>query len=89
MLSFLASLESTEHSIKIKKFDSDNAGNIQLRASWGILQNATRKMSTLNESKIVVTGSAGDFDAIIISMSKALLKLSQEIADKIKNIEAY
>jgi len=75
--------------IKIKKFDSDNAGNIQLHASWGILQNATRKMSTVNESKIVVPGSAGEFDAIIINMSKALLKLSQEISQELKSIEAY
>lgn len=75
--------------IKIKKFDGDSAGNIQLHASWGVLQNSTRKMRTVNESRILVPGSAGGFDAIIINMSKALLKLSQEIADEIKNIAEY
>ena len=75
--------------LKIKKFDSDNDGNIQLNASWGILQYSTRKISSVTESKISVPGSAGDYDAITINMSKALVKLSEEIAAELKNIEKY
>jgi len=73
--------------IKITKFDSDKDGNIQLYASWGILQYTTRTISSVTESKISVPGSAGDYDAITISMSKALVKLSEEIAAKLKNVE--
>jgi uncharacterized lipoprotein YmbA len=75
--------------IKIKKFDSDKDGNIQLHASWGILQNSTRKISSVTESKISVPGSAGDYDAIAINMSRALVKLGEEIAAELKNIEKY
>ena len=75
--------------IKIKKFDSDNDGNIQLHASWGILQYSTRKISSVTESKISVPGSAGDYDAIAINMSRALVKLGEEIAAELKNIEKY
>lgn len=73
--------------IKITKFDNDKDGNIQLYASWGILQYSTRAISSVTESKISVPGSAGDYDAITISMSKALVKLSEEIAAKLKNVE--
>jgi uncharacterized lipoprotein YmbA len=75
--------------IKIKQFDSDNDGNIQLHASWGILQYSTRKISSVTESKISVPGSTGDYDAITINMSRALVNLSKEIAAELKNIEKY
>ena len=75
--------------IKIKKFDSDKDGNIQLHASWGILQNSTRKISSVTESKISVPGSVGDYDAIAINMSRALVKLGKEIAAELTNIEKY
>lgn len=69
---------------KDKKIDSDKDGNKQLHASSGILQNTTRKISFVTESKMSAPGSAGDYDAITINMSRALVKLSKEIAAELK-----
>jgi uncharacterized lipoprotein YmbA len=70
--------------IKIKRFDADAKGNIELAASWGIIEQKARKMKTIRESVIRQQGSGADFDAIAQAMSKALLALSSEIAKELE-----
>jgi uncharacterized lipoprotein YmbA len=70
--------------LKIKKFESDQNGNITLDVGWGILQHSNRKMRAVYESNIVIPGNSGDFDEITKNMSLALVKLSEEMAAEIQ-----
>ncbi len=69
--------------IKIKRFDSDSAGNVRLDASWGIIDQKLRSMIAVHESSFTLAGTSADYDSITTQMSEALLELSKEIATEI------
>ena len=69
--------------IKIKRFDSDDTGNIRLDVSWGIIDQKQRSMIAVHESSIRRSGTSADYDSIVIQMSQALLELSKEIATQL------
>lgn len=73
--------------LKVIKFESDNNGNIKLNASWGIVHRSNSKLNTVYDSKITLSGTSTDFDAITSNMSLALVKLSEEIVTEIKKIK--
>lgn len=72
--------------IKIKKFESDAEGNVNLKTDWGILLRSKRKMLSVYESDIKISGSSADFDDITENMSKAMVKLSEEVAAELQKI---
>lgn len=72
--------------VKIKKFESDSSGKVQLNASWGILLHPSRKLGTVFESNIITQARSSEFDEVTIQMSNALAKLSEEIAAEIRKI---
>ncbi len=66
--------------VKILRFDSDSAGNVQLIANWGIQVHATRSMPLIRDAAIRQASIGEDYEAITKNMSLALAKLSEEIA---------
>jgi uncharacterized lipoprotein YmbA len=73
--------------IKIKRFDSDSAGNVRLDASWGIIDQKQRSMIAVHESSFRLAGSSTDYDSITTQMSRALLELSKEIATELTKVK--
>jgi uncharacterized lipoprotein YmbA len=66
--------------VKILRFDSDSAGNVQLNANWGIQVDATRSMPLIRDAEIKQTSIGEGYEAITKNMSLALAGLSEEIA---------
>ena len=70
--------------MKIKRFDSDQAGNVMLDVSWGIIDQKKRVMTVINESRVNRSGDSAAFASVTKTMSEALLELSREIAKELK-----
>ena len=70
--------------IKIGRFESDASGNVTLQATWGLFNQQTREMVTLQSSNILQSGDKSNFDAIVYNMSLALLTLSEEIVSQVE-----
>lgn len=69
--------------VKIQRFDSDSAGNVQLNANWGIELNSTRSMPLIRDAAISKASIGEDYEAITKNMSIALASLSEEIAQEL------
>ena len=70
--------------VKIRRFDSDEAGNVTLNASWGIQHHTSRSMPVIREASIVQNSAGSDYESITRTMSAALTELSKEIAEALK-----
>ena len=66
--------------LKITRFDSDPAGEVQLNASWGIQGDRTHKIAVIRETSITQPSAGTGYEAITRNMSLALASLSEEIA---------
>lgn len=70
--------------VKLRRFDSDEAGNVTLNASWGIQRHSTRSMPVISEANIVQQSTGSDYESITQTMSAALAVLSKQIADALQ-----
>jgi uncharacterized lipoprotein YmbA len=67
--------------VDISRFDANETGEIKLDARWRIYRGNGSTLVTSGRSLLTEQGAAGpDYDAIVAAMSRALGKLSAEIA---------
>jgi len=70
--------------VKFLQFDADEAGNVQLQASWGIQLRSTQDMPVIRDARIALPSIGADYAAITQNMSNALTGLSTQIATALR-----
>jgi len=68
------------------RFDGPPGGDISLIARWAILEGKERKLISVRRSTIVEPSGAQGYEALAAADSRALEKLSREIADFIRTL---
>jgi len=66
------------------RFDGSLGGNVSLIARWAILEGKERKVVFARKSTIIEPSGAQGYEAMVAANSRALEKLSREIAEAIK-----
>ena len=74
-----ASAETTI-AIEVSRFDADQAGRVELDASWEMLDNNGKIVGVPREAKIVEPGTGSDAATVAATMSRALAGLAEHIA---------
>lgn len=69
--------------IEVQRFEGDEKGNVELVARWAILSGADGKVLHSTESHITETGGSDTGD-VVAALSRAAAKLSEQIADAIR-----
>jgi uncharacterized lipoprotein YmbA len=65
------------------RFDGSLGGDVSLIVRWAILEGKERKVTSLRKSTITEPSGGKDYEAMVAANSRALEKLSREIADAI------
>jgi uncharacterized lipoprotein YmbA len=68
------------------RFDGSVGGDVSLIARWAILQGKERKLVSVRKSTIIEPSGAKGYEAMVEADSRALEKLSREIAETIKTL---
>lgn len=68
------------------RFDGSLGGDVSLIVRWAILEGKERKVVSLRKSTIIEPSGAKSYEAMVAADSRALEKLSREIADAIKTL---
>jgi uncharacterized lipoprotein YmbA len=68
------------------RFDGPLGGDVSLIARWAVLQGKEKKLMSVRKSTIVEPSGRKDYEAIVAADSRALEKLSREIAEVIKTL---
>jgi len=68
------------------RFDGSLGGDVSLIARWSILEGKERKVVFARKSTIKEPSGAKDYEAMVTANSRALEKLSREIADAIRTL---
>lgn len=66
--------------IKMLQFDSDLAGNVQLKANWAIRNNHSQDIALIRYAVIDQPSLGDDYDSITQNLSSALALFSKEIS---------
>ena len=69
------------------RFDGPLGGNVSLIARWAILEGKERKLVIVRRSTIVDPSGAQGYEAMVAAQSRALEKLSREIAEALKTLQ--
>ena len=70
----------------VTRFDGPLGGDVSLIARWAILEGKERKVLSVRKSTIIEPSGAKDYEAMVAADSRALEKLSREIAETIKTL---
>ena len=69
------------------RFDGSLGGDVSLIARWAIFEGKERKLMSVRKSTIVESSGAQGYEAMVAADSRALEKLSREIAEALKTLE--
>jgi uncharacterized lipoprotein YmbA len=72
--------------VDVIRFDGSPGGDISLIVRWAILEGKERKVASMRKSTITETSGGKGYEAVVEAHSRALEKLSREIADAIKTL---
>ena len=70
----------------VTRFDGSLGGDVSLIARWAILEGKERKIVLMRKSTIIEPSGAKDYEAMVATNSRALEKLSREIAEAIRTL---
>jgi uncharacterized lipoprotein YmbA len=70
--------------VDVIRFDGPLGGDVSLTARWAILQGKDKKLVSVRKSTIIEPSGARGYEAMVAADSRALEKLSREIAEAIK-----
>jgi uncharacterized protein len=70
----------TTIAIEVSRFDADQAGRVELDASWEMLDNNRKIVGVPREAKIIEPGTGSDAATVAATMSRALAGLAEHIA---------
>jgi uncharacterized lipoprotein YmbA len=68
------------------RFDGSLGGDVSLIVRWAILEGKERKVVSVRKSTITEPSGGKDYEAMVAANSRALEKLSREIADAIRTL---
>ena len=69
------------------RFDGPLGGDVSLIARWAIFEGKERKLISVRKSTIVEPSGAQGYEAMVAADSRALEKLSREIAEALKTLQ--
>ncbi len=73
--------------VDVIRFDGSLGGDVSLIARWAIFDGKERKLLTMRKSSIAEQSGAQGYEAMVAADSRALEKLSREIAEAIKIVQ--
>jgi uncharacterized lipoprotein YmbA len=77
------SLVDYQITVNIIHFDGPLGGDVSLIARWGIIEGKEKQLVFLRKSTIIEPSGGKDYEAMVAADSRALEKLSREIAEAI------
>ncbi len=82
-------LSSADYQIAMDviRFDGPLGGDVSLIARWAILEGKEKKLVSVRKSSIVEPSGAQGYEAMVAADSRALEKLSREIAEAIRTLQ--
>ncbi len=72
--------------VDVIRFDGSLGGDVSLIARWAIFEGKEKKLVSVRKSTIIEPSGAKSYEAMVAADSKALEKLSREIAETIKTL---
>ena len=72
--------------VDVIRFDGPLGGDVSLIARWAILEGKERKLVSVRKSSFVEPSGAQGYEAMVAADSRALEKLSREIAEAITKL---
>jgi uncharacterized lipoprotein YmbA len=72
--------------VHVIRFDGPLGGDVSLIARWAIYEGKERKLLSVRKSTIIEPSGAKGYEAMVAADSRALEKLSREIAEAIKKL---
>jgi uncharacterized protein len=72
--------------LDVIRFDGSLGGDVSLIVRWAILEGKERKVVTLRKSVIIEPSGGKGYEGMVAADSRALEKLSREIADAIRTL---
>ena len=72
--------------VDVIRFDGTLGGDVSLIARWGIFEGKERKLVSVRKSTIIEPSGGKSYEAMVAADSRALEKLSREIAEAIKTL---
>jgi len=72
--------------VDVIRFDGPLGGDVSLVARWAIVEGKERKLVFTRKSTIIEPSGAKGYEAMVAADSRALEKLSREIAEAIKTL---
>ena len=72
--------------LDVIRFDGSLGGDVSLIVRWAILEGKERKVVTLHKSTIIEPSGEKGYEALVAANSRALEKLSREIAEAIRTL---
>lgn len=73
--------------VDVIRFDGPLGGDISLIARWAIFDGKERKLLVARKSSVAEPSGAQGYEAMVAADSRALEKLSREIAEAIKTVQ--
>jgi uncharacterized lipoprotein YmbA len=81
---FRSGLPKYQVAVDVIRFDGPLGGDVSLIARWAIFEGKERKLVSTRKSTIIEPSGAKSYDAMVAADSRAVEKLSREIAETIK-----
>jgi uncharacterized lipoprotein YmbA len=72
--------------VDVIRFDGPLGGDVSLIARWAIFEGKERKLVSVRKSMIIEPSGGKSYEAMVAADSRALEKLSREIAETIKTL---
>jgi uncharacterized lipoprotein YmbA len=72
--------------VNVTRFDGPLGGEVSLIARWTILEGKEKKLVFARKSAIIEPSGGSGYEAMVAAHSRALEKLSREIAETIKTV---
>jgi uncharacterized lipoprotein YmbA len=72
--------------VDVIRFDGPLGGDVSLIARWAIFEGEERKLVSVRKSTIIEPSGAKGYEAMVAADSRALEKLSREIAETIRTL---
>jgi len=73
--------------VDVVRFDGPLGGDVSLIARWAILEGKEKKIVLVRRSTIIEPSGAEGYEAMVAADSRALEKLSREIAEAIRSLQ--
>jgi len=69
------------------RFDGSLGGDVSLIARWAVLEGKEKKLVSVRKSTIIEPSGGQGYEAMVAADSRALEKLSREIAEAIRTLQ--